>query len=240
MTAKFFEDIWNKIAEKDSSGNLIIRYESEEDIIFLYSSGFVDAEKFSLDDWVDAFKESRQQDGSYHVTHPQWLDKQKYYYAGPILEPFNALKIPEREYTTDELIDLFKTCIVPSSQMSEDKIPILLQEYEKQGLLKDGKFQMTMKQKKDLHDSIKQFPSPLHVLEVNVERMQQGATEPTVTEVSGARDSQFVHGASASKTATAQLESLLGGKTKPAPSLEGKETVSLKDLQKRSVKRRPV
>lgn len=233
-----FEDIWNKIAKEDGTGTRVITYNSDQDLNFIYASGFVDGSKYTLKQWLDAFRPSQQKDGSYRVSFKQWLEKEKFYYDGPVREPFNPLLIPEKEFTEAELVDMFKKCVVPSSLATEEKIPLFLKDYQQRSLLKNGKMMMTMEVKQELRDFLTFYPSPLRVLEVNVKKLQRG--EETVPIPGQAAKTGFKMGASGVKTTQAQLESLLGGsRAGPSTPEAPKEELSVKDLQKQ-VKKRPV
>lgn len=236
---KVFEDIWQAVSEEDESGLRFLRYASRKDLVFLYDSGFVDAEKYSVDDWVDAFKPSLQKDESYKVSYDQWMEKQKYYYSGPIREPFDAMKIPERDFTLEEFEDMLRTCIVPSTQMGPEKVPEYIESCKKRGMLSDGKIKMTPEVKKELGEFLTLYPSPLRILEVNVKRLREGGAAPEgVSEA--AQKTGFAVGKTAAQRTSSKLDSLLSGQT-AAPSKGAKDSgVSLKDLQKQSVKKRPV
>ncbi len=171
----FFTDIWDKIAKDDGTGTRVIRYGSLDDLVFLYASGFVDAEKYDLKAWLEAFDSSKQSDGSYVINKGHWLEKEKFHYHGPIRDPFEAHLIPEKEFTEAELIELFNQCIVPSSQATKESIPNFIRLYENRNLLKNGKMMMTKEIKQELHDFIEAFPSPLRVLETHLHEMLPSA-----------------------------------------------------------------
>lgn len=230
-----FEDIWNKVSRDDGSGTRVIRYPSRYDLLFLYASGFVDAEKVTFDQWKDSFKSSLQADGSYRITYEQWKEKEKFYYKGPIRVPFNPHLIPEREFTEAEIVDMFKKCVIPSSQTTVEKIPLWIDSFKRRGLLQNGRMQMTKEIKKEIGDFITYYPSPLRVLEVNIQRMLRG--EAAVG--AGAQDkTKFAMGQTASKTTQAQLDAILGGSVSgPKGPAKSQQDVSVKDLQKQIKKR---
>jgi hypothetical protein len=225
-----FEDIWNKVARDDGTGTRIIRYDSKDDLLFIYASGFVDTGKCTFDEWKDSFK------STYRVTFQQWMEKEKFYYDGPVRVPFNTHQIPEKEFTEAELTDMFKKCMVPSSQTTVDKIPLFLKDYKQRGLLKDGKMMMTKEIKKELGDFITFYPSPLRVLEVNVQRMLRG--EAAVGTGAAPSKTGFTMGKSTVRTTQAQLDTILGGsKGGPAGPTETEKDLSVKDLQKQVKKK---
>lgn len=232
-----FEEIWNKVAQDDGSGKRVIQYNSKDDLLFIYASGFVDADKYTYDQWREAFNSSLRKDGSYRVAFDQWMAKEKFYYDGPIRTPFNPHNIPEKEFTEDEIADMFKKCMIPSSQTTEDKIPLWLDTFKNRGLLKDGKMMMTKEIKKELADFISLYPSPLRVLEVNVQRILRG--EEAIG-VEGAEDkTKFALGKSTVRTTQAHLETILSGGRPPKASEKSEKDLSVKDLQKQ-IKKKPV
>ncbi|MDX1402553.1 MAG: hypothetical protein R3245_11575 [Kiloniellales bacterium] len=237
---KTFEQIFEKVAKPDASGNRVIHYASEDDLVFIYASGFVDAKKCSLDEWIAAFDDSKQKDGSYDVTYKQWMAKEKFYYTGPVREPFDAMKIPEKEYTEAEFTDMWRKCIIPSSQSTEEKIPRVLQDLKGQGILKDGKINVDVEVKKQIGNFLLAFPSPLRVLEIKVQQMLRGEVATTGSETLDAMASGYARGPTKTQTTQDKLSSLLGGHAKPAqPAKKPDEELSVKDLQKK-VKNRPV
>ena len=72
------ENIWNKVASIDAREARSIIYKDENDLAYLYAQGFVDARNHTLEEWIEAFKDSRREDGSYRLSHSQWMAKKKY------------------------------------------------------------------------------------------------------------------------------------------------------------------
>ncbi len=232
-----FEEIWSKVSQDDGSGTRVIRYASDQDLLFIYASGFVDAEKYTFDQWKDAFKSSKQTDDSYIVSREQWISKAIYYYNGPVKIPFNPLLIPEKEYTEAEITKLLIECILPSSQTTKEKLPLFIKDYQQRGLLKDGKMTMTKEVKQELSNFLATYPSPLRILEVNIQRLLRGespiqaGTDPSKT--------GYVKGSTTVRTTQAHLDAILGGGGRSTPQTQGDTEISVKDLQQQ-VKKRPV
>ncbi len=232
-----FDEIWKKVSEDDGTGTRVIKYGSNEDLVFIYASGFVDSAKYDLKSWLDAFEPSKQEDGTYKVSQAQWAEKEKFYYTGSVRDPFNALLIPEQNFTEAELLDLFNTCIVPSSQATPKTVPNFIRDYKARGLFKNGKIMMDKKLKEELHAFITAFPSPLRVLETNVQKLLRGE-KPLAA--GGSTKTGYSPGESKVKTTQAQLEAILGGSGRAAPAPKPQEDqMSVKDLQKQ-IKKRPV
>ncbi len=233
-----FDEIWKKVSKDDGTGSRFIKYESDDDLVFIYASGFVDADKCDLKTWMDVFASSLQEDGSYLVSQDQWMAKEKYYYDGTVRLPFDPMLIPEKEYSEAEVVEIYQKCIIPSSQASADKINVMIRDYKERRLLKDGKMTLTRDIKEEMRNFITAFPSPLRILEINVQRMLEG--ESPIAAAAEAGKTGFKMGATTVQTTQAQLDSILGGsRGGPTKAEPGKESLSVKDLQKQ-VKKRPV
>ncbi len=240
---KEFEQIWDKVAKPDGSGQRVILYESVDDLVFIYASGFVDGEKYTLEKWIQAFEPSRKEDKSYRVSYKQWMDKERFYYTGPVRFPFDPLKIPEKEYDKEELIDLFKSCIVSSSQATPEKIPLFIKDYEMRGLFKNGVLLMTKELKNELNAFVARFPSPLRVLEVNVQKLIRGSAAQETADAGSQMRSQYSEGSSKVKTAKAQLEGIMSGRLREQGqkgNADEAKSPAVKDLQKQAVKKQTV
>src|SRR5262245_56516548 len=107
------EAIFNRVAKDGKDGKKYIFFKDQTDIAFLYASGFVDAKKYGFQNWMDAFKPSRQADGSYVISREQWMEKKKYHYEGPINPPWDPMSLEEREYTEKEIQEIIAKKIIP-------------------------------------------------------------------------------------------------------------------------------
>lgn len=223
------EELWEQVAKPAADGQKQITYKTDQDLLFLYANGFVDFRKFTLADWIKAFDDSKQKDGSYRVTRQQWLAKDKYRFTGAIGEPFDPQRLKEREYTEQEFSQILKLFICPSTWIPEQNIPGLLDYFKKKKKLVDGKIRIDKDVKKEFQESLDKIPSPLRILQLDVARFrrQKGAA-PAATSGSG-----YQAGTDAQKLAASRLAQI--AKSAPAPEPEvGKEAgIPLKEIKKR-------
>ncbi len=225
------EELWEKIAQPGEGGQKYILYQNDFDLLYLYANGFVDFKKYKLDEWVKSFADSRQADGSYKIAKPQWLQKEKYRYNGPIGEPFDPEKLPEKEYAEAEFKQILKEKICGSTWIPESQIPEMLDYFRKQKKLSDGKIRLDKAIKKEFAEVLQKVPSPLRILQLDVamHRKKGGAASPTTTA------SGFIAGIDTQKLAAERLAQLVSKGGPPKVSEAAKETagISLKDLKRK-------
>jgi len=216
-----FTEIWERVSKDPGDGVRVITFATENDLNFLYASGFVDAEKYTMEQWLKSFDECKQKDESYIVTNKQWMAKEAMHYTGPVREPFNPLNLPEEELTEAQFVTMLKQCIIPSSQATVEKIPVILKDFKDQEFFKDGKIMVTTKVKNELNIFLAMYPSPLRVLEFKIMQLKSGEIATTGSEFTDIMASGYVAGASKAKTTQSKLDSLLGGHAKPAAQPSG-------------------
>lgn len=226
------EELWDKVAQPEKDGQKYISYKNDQDLLFLYANGFVDFRKFSLDDWIRSFQPSKQKDGSYRVTHEQWLEKEKFRFAGAVGEPFDPERLKEREYSEAEFTAVLKHFICPSTWIAETNIPQILDFYRSKNKLVNGKILMDRILKKELEEVLEKVPSPLRILQLDVARVRGRGK----LKIEAAPKSGYVAGQNAQKLAAERLRQLAQTPEKPAEPIPGIETVPLKELRK---KKRP-
>lgn len=160
-TVNVMEAIWAS-SEKAEDGCL---HYPIEFIDFLWEHGFVDTQKYSKEDWRQAFAPFRQADGSYKISRDEFLTLDKYRYRGDIHIPFDAMRINEGKYTDEGLGELVRDSIEPSCGLAPDPfkkfIDDLKEEYRQADDLILIKADAKLKIKKLLED----YPSPLRRLE---------------------------------------------------------------------------
>ncbi len=180
------EQVWEQVAQPDDNGKKCIRYKSDRDLLFLYANGFVDFRKYTLTDWINAFAESRAQNGSYRVTKAQWIAKEKYRLNVPITDPFDPMRLKEREFTEAEFRVVLRRYLCPSTWIPESSIPSILNHYRKQKQLLNGKIKIDKGIKKELQECLERIPSPLRMLQLDVARIRKsGKFKPAVAARTG-------------------------------------------------------
>ncbi len=201
-------------------------FEGEHDLVYLYNTGFVDTDKFSLDKWIQAFRESRQRDGSYSLTHEQWLDKVTYRYNEKVEAPFDIMAIREGEWTESEWKDFVKEKIMPETIFTYDQFLKGFEEGKKAGKLKNGMVIVTQELKQTWLQAINKNPSPQRHRALAVHRIRQhenfespsgmqkskgAAKRPVVTEQ---EKTKYDKSPDRQKQMTGKLSDLLSGSKK--------------------------
>lgn len=143
----------------------------EGDIRQLYQLGFVDTEAFTLQEWVGAFEQVRQMDGTYLLNKDEFLALDKYRYKGEIRIPFDAMEINEGKYTDEGLEDLIHASIMPSCGMPMDEQLKFYEAFKKDFRQADGLILMKKPAKQRIKELLDAFPSPLRNLEIMLDGM---------------------------------------------------------------------
>ncbi len=158
---RIMENIWDKL--HDSSSKMppdLLILEGDHDLIYLYNSGFVDTDKFSLEKWIQAFKLSKQAKGAYHLTKSQWLEKVSYRYNELVPPPFNPLRLRSGVWTVTQLKQFAKDVIIPETILTYEQYLKGLREAERKGDIKDGQVTIDDAWKQKLKKLLEDFPSP--------------------------------------------------------------------------------
>jgi len=226
------EQIWEKAAKPAKDGNKYFIFKGINDLGFLYVTGFVDAQKYSLKDWTDAFKSSQQKDGSYLVSHAQWLEKRKFRYGGVIHPPFNPLTLPEKEYSEEEVIKVLSENILPQTIFDKSAIPQILQNLRSQKKLVNGKLKVDRKLKMEVAHLIDSYPSPRRILELMVDTLKR-AKKPSEALAHQTERSGFAAGKTAQQIVASRLSELAKEIKKEEAPLSEAPSISLKELKKR-------
>jgi len=177
---KILKAMWDKVAKPGADGNKYIVIKNRSDLEYHFWSGFVDDDKYTLQNWVDAFKESLLPNGIYLVTERQWMEKAEYHYSGPIYPPWDPMTIREGEWSEEDLDDLTREKIQPSVNFSKDDFSKVYAEVKKDMPKKDGKFLISRDLKIEWTTFINTYASPKRVLSIGVYQLkavQQGQPE---------------------------------------------------------------
>ena len=207
--------IWDKVSKPSTESTRRIRYKDRKELEYLYQTGFVDTDQFSLDQWIAAFQDSLQPDGSYLLAEGQWMQKKKYRYAEPIDDPFDPLILREGLWEPTEFEKLLKEKILPSITVDEGTFRMLLKK-ERAKHFVDGKFKMDLQFKLGLIHILELAPSPRRFREIQFAGARArivsggGATSPSMPSIPSVQQpSSFQMGPPSSKTAVDQLSKLL-------------------------------
>ncbi|MBU4484067.1 hypothetical protein KKA47_01455 [bacterium] len=162
------EFIWTTLEKREDGLYVLL---TADDLNYLWHVGFVDTEQCPINEWVDAFEDSKQPDGTYHVTKDEFLAKDKHRYQGIIHVPFDAMRINEGKYTNDGLNDLIEKSIKPSLDYPPDELHKFFEEFKEKYRDKDDLIVMDMTGKKEIGKLIEDNPSPLRCLEFIYDEM---------------------------------------------------------------------
>lgn len=226
------EYIWEKVP-KTAEG--FIHYLAG-DVPYLYQNGFVDTNRFSYNEWKQAFKDCEQQDGTYLISKDKFLSLRRFRYGGPVFTPFDPYRVREGEWADEDLKKLFERSIKPSSGITEDIFWNSVKALKDAGSVQNGKLWVDASVKKQLAYLIERFPSPRRRLEKEVHRIRE-EREAQLREVAATRDgSIFVAGKLASETKLEEfkkLETVASTKAEfPSRKDPTEEGIDIKKLRK--------
>ena len=162
------EYLWSTL-EKTPDGKAI-RY-LPIDIEMLWKMGFVDTEKFPMDQWKLVFEPYRQGDGSFLLEKDAFLALDKYRYKGEIHIPFDAMRINEGYYTDEGLHELFDASVAPSCNYDGERLKAFLDALKETFRSPDGLIRIDVEAKKQIRNLIEKNPSPLRNLEIMFDQM---------------------------------------------------------------------
>lgn len=162
------EYLWATL-EKTPDGKAI-RY-LPIDVEMLWKMGFVDTEKYSLDQWRLVFEPYKQADGSFRLEKEAFLALDRYRYKGEIHIPFDAMRINEGLYTEEGLSDLINTSIAPSCGLPPEKFKAFFDTLKETFRTPEDYIRIDYDAKRQIRNLIEKSPSPLRNLEVMFDQM---------------------------------------------------------------------
>lgn len=235
------EYLWDTL-DKTPDGNSI-RY-TQQDVEQLWQLGFVDTEKYGLDEWMAVFEPYRQADGSFVLSRDEFLSLDRYRYTGEIRIPFDAMRINEGRYTDEGLDDLVEASIAPSCSLPPDKLEAFFDAIKKDFRDKDNLIEIRKPAKERIKALLDAHSSPLRNLELIFDHMiatsgedlsrEIEAADVEIATVEAARQvSSFsTQPASRSEAEARRLKGIEKAKEKkPHPARE-KPTVELKKIKR--------
>ena len=193
--------IWDKVAQPGPDGKKYISFANRNDLVYLFCTGFVDETRHTLHDWVDSFKDSLQENGSYKVNEAQWMNKAQFRYSGPTGQPFDPMQLRNGTWTEQEMEAMIKTHLLPAVYFSEKELRAIWNEAKETFYIK-GSYQVTPEVKKDLRMMIDMYPSPAQVRAIGLAEAR--------AQMSGKMGSGFATGPAQSQVAAQRLADLLG------------------------------
>ncbi len=119
VNLRAMELIWSQVPKELKNGIEFITY-VKTDIPYLYYSGLVDTERYTLKQWEDAFQDCLGEDGRYWVPHEKMLWLGRFRYSKTVSEPFDPLKMRMGQYSIDRLWKIFENSIIPSCSLPKE------------------------------------------------------------------------------------------------------------------------
>lgn len=164
------EYLWEQL-DKTVDGEHV--YYTELDLDTLWYNGFVDTSRFDIATWKAAFEPYKQEADVYILTKDEFLSLEKYRFTGEIHVPFDAMLINEGKYTDEGLDDLVNASIIPSCNLSIDKVDIFFKKLKADFRQSDGLILIKKEAKLRIKALIDGNPSPLRNLELLVDNMME-------------------------------------------------------------------
>lgn len=165
------EYIWERLPK--NKGGLTIRY-LPGDLPYLYQNGFVDAIKFTFEQWQKALEPFKDKDASgYTLDKKQFFSLKAFRYHGPSHEVFDPAKLREGAWPDDELNYLYENSIKYSSTIPKDMYLRAVTALKSKGFM-DGQGQLLINDtvRKQFEYLVEKFPSPQRRLEKEVRRLR--------------------------------------------------------------------
>lgn len=237
------EAIWQS-SEKAEDGCL---YYPLEFIDFLWDHGFVDSQQYAKETWRLAFESFKQADGSYKISHDEFLTLDKYRYRGDIHIPFDAMRINEGKYTDEGFDQLVRDSILPSCGLAPEPFKQFLEELKQEFRQADSLILIKADAKLKIKKLLEDYPSPLRRLELLFDQLlkKQGieaelattekkiARVATPSEQAAVQQSTFLTGeASFSEIQAKRLKEIAKSKLPEAGPTEGEPLKKVKRSKK--------
>lgn len=173
------ELMWNELKDKPDPNHVkLVPFDLEN----MWECGIVDTKLHPLKEWIAAFDNHKQPDGTYLLTKTEFMAKEDFRYKGEIMIPFDAMKINEGKYTDEGLNELFHDSVVPSCNLAEKDVDKFLENLKNKfrdpesRLVKIGKDAKLM-----IRELVDKNPSPLRKLELLFDYLITKAMPPEQT-----------------------------------------------------------
>lgn len=210
---QILQKMWDRCAKPGADGRKQIIIKNRTDLEYHYWSGFVDDEKFTIQEWVDAFQDSLLPNGMYLVTEDQWMEKAEYHYSGPIDPPWDPMTIREGEWGETELEELAWNRLKPNVYFPKEDFSKIIAEVKKTMPRANGKYLISRALKQDWTEFVNTYASPRRVLQMGVAQLRASSGQSTSQQVGGPQTG-FAKGPAASRQIADKLSDLIGRREK--------------------------
>ncbi len=235
------ETIWSRCSKEEG---LPPQFKGEHvlylatDPKYLYLSGFVDVENFTLDEWENAFQECKQPNGTYLISKEKFIKLGKYKYSGPVKKPLDAMKIREGWYKLTDWHEFCVNSILPSTTLiSVDDLIQIESNLKKNGKIVGNRILIDKSDKLRIKQLIDEHPSPIRRREISVanayDQLVKSESERSKAAIV---KTTFKKGQKLGDKDKKALKETLLKSSQITPSTKSEEvtTFSLKDLRKNS------
>jgi hypothetical protein len=233
------EEIWRSIPKEGGSNpphsGEYIRYGSV-DPKFLWVTGFVNTERYKLEEWEAVFEDCKQSDGSYLISKEKFISLGKYKYTGPIKTPLDAMKIREGWYDLNTWHEFCVKSIMPSTTLTAEQLVQAEKVLKEQGIIKNGKILIDKTRKLQVKQFLDNYPSPTRLRELGMEtaRKERLESEAARSEAAVVKTT-YEKGAKLGTREKKELgETLLKGSRITPQAKQEAPTFSVKELRKKS------
>ena len=207
----------------------------------LYHGGFVDTERFTLEQWESMFVSSKQADGSYLMNYNDFMKLSPYRFFGIIRPPLDPMTLREGWYTLEDWRAYCLYSILPSTTLTVEHFVKSEDVMVEKGLLVEGKILIDQQQKLELQRLLDTYPSPKRIREIQALKLYYQMID---TEAGRSQSvefkSTFAQGARLGTKQSKDLKEVLVKSSQisaATSAVSQKETFSVKDLRKASIKR---
>lgn len=224
------EFIWERLP-KNKDGKTISYLPG--DPVYLYHNGFVDAIKYSLDQWMAALAPFKNKDGSgYTLDRRSFMMLKVFRYHGPSHEVFEPAKLRGGPWPDDELEYLFQNSVKFSSTITKDIFWRSVEALKKKGFV-DGSGQLNVNDtvRKQFEYLVEKFPSPQRRLEKEVRRLREERDAERSLHQKNRDASSFTIGTSQSEEDLEKFKEL-ENKASPKPVESESAGIDIKSLKK--------
>ncbi len=231
--------IWSSIPKEVGFSEETIKY-VPTDLIFLYQTGFVDTNLFTLEEWQAAFQHLQQADSNYLITKNEFIKLGKFKYTGNIKAPVDPLKIREGWYEiNDWRLFLIRSILPSTTALNAEFLKKGEENAKAKGLIVNGRIKIGKEIKLWLKQILDQHPTPQRLRELGVEKAHQERLKQEVSRSTSptTQKTTFAKGQKITDVKKKNLDEMLVKRSSIKGSEQTKETISLKDLKKSSVKR---
>lgn len=171
------EILWKQIPKEIHNGKEYIHYR-QLDVPYLYLMRMADPHKCTLQQWMDAFNDSRQADGSYLVSHEQFVAKMKYYNATiPTRAPFDANSLRQGYWDEKDLDEVYFTRIREETVLTD----VDWEEVKRRIRQKDGRLMIDKDFVRELCFVLEKFPSVIRNRATNMMKLKETQKETGFT-----------------------------------------------------------